>query len=91
VAIQDQELPVENTTNFESIDFDLPITQNDSTNAVDHQPIEENNNDTAISEPVDSLELSDKVGNVSPITENPNDSFDLTLSDLENDFNASNT
>ncbi|MFP3454893.1 FimV/HubP family polar landmark protein [Psychrobacter sp. SIMBA_152] len=91
VAIQDQELPVENTTNFESIDFDLPISQNDSTNAVDHQPIEENNNDTAISEPVDSLELSDKVGNVSPITENPNDSFDLTLSDLENDFNASNT
>ncbi|GAF52882.1 lipopolysaccharide assembly protein LapB [Psychrobacter sp. JCM 18900] len=90
VAMQAQELPVENTTNFESIDFDLPISQNNSTNAVDHQPIEENNNDTAISEPVDSLELSDKVGNVSPITENPNDSFDLTLSDLENDFNAPN-
>ncbi|MDN3440625.1 FimV/HubP family polar landmark protein [Psychrobacter sp. APC 3279] len=78
---------------FGGINFDLPISQNDNTNAVDHQPIEENNNDTAvnetaINEPIDSLELSDKVGNVSSITENPNDSFDLTLSDLENDFAA---
>jgi pilus assembly protein FimV len=75
---------------FGAIDFDLPISQNDSTNTVDHQSIEESNNDTAINEPIDSLELSDKVDNVSSITENPNDSFDLTLSDLENDFAAPN-
>jgi len=75
---------------FDAIDFDLPISQNDSTNTVDHQSIEESNNDTAINEPIDSLELSDKVDNVSSITENPNDSFDLTLSDLENDFAAPN-
>ncbi|WP_201547435.1 FimV/HubP family polar landmark protein [Psychrobacter sp. Pi2-1] len=76
---------------FGGINFDLPISQNDSTNAVAHQSTEESVDDTAINEPVDSLELSDKVGNVSPITENPNDSFDLTLSDLENDFDAPNT
>lgn len=81
---------------FDAIDFDLPISQNDSTNAVDHQPIEESDDDTAINEtvinePIDSLEVSNEIDNVSPITENPNDSFDLTLSDLENDFNAPNT
>ena len=81
---------------FGGINFDLPISQNDSTNAVAHQSTEESNNDTAINEtvindPIDSLELSDKVDNVSSITENPNDSFDLTLSDLENDFAAPNT
>ncbi|MGE6440860.1 FimV/HubP family polar landmark protein [Psychrobacter sp. NPDC078409] len=81
---------------FGGINFDLPISQNDSTNAVAHQSTEESNNDTAVNEtaindPIDSLELSDKVDNVSSITENPNDSFDLTLSDLENDFDAPNT
>jgi len=81
---------------FGGINFDLPISQNDSTDAVAHQSTEESNNDIAINEtvinkPIDSLELSDKVDNVSSITENPNDSFDLTLSDLENDFAAPNT
>ncbi len=75
---------------FGGINFDLPISQNDSTNAVAHQSTEESVDDTAINEPIDSLELSDKVDNVSSITENPNDSFDLTLSDLENDFAAPN-
>ncbi|NYR09557.1 FimV/HubP family polar landmark protein [Psychrobacter sp. BI730] len=92
-----QTLATDNTKDdFGAIDFDLPISQNDSTNAVAHQPIEESNNDTALNETaindsIDSLELSDKVDNVSSITENPNDSFDLTLSDLENDFDAPNT
>lgn len=81
---------------FGGINFDLPISQNDSTNAVAHQSTEESVDDTALNETaindsIDSLELSDKVDNVSSITENPNDSFDLTLSDLENDFDAPNT
>ncbi|MCG3859757.1 FimV/HubP family polar landmark protein [Psychrobacter sp. Ps2] len=78
---------------FGAIDFDLPISQNDSTNTVDHQSIEESNNanDNAINEPIDSLEVSNEIDNINPTTENPNDSFDLTLSDLENDFVAPNT
>ena len=35
--------------------------------------------------------MSDEVNNISPTTETSNDSFDLTLSDLENDFDAPNT
>jgi len=77
---------------FGAIDFDLPISQNDSTNTVDHQSIEESNNanDNAINEPIDSLEVSNEIDNINPTTENLNDSFDLTLSDLENDFAAPN-
>lgn len=85
-----QELPIENTTNFESIDFDLPPSKVDTDVTSNHSGVE-STNDTAINDSIDSLELSDKVDNVSSITENPNDSFDLTLSDLENDFDAPNT
>ncbi|MEN8624620.1 FimV/HubP family polar landmark protein [Psychrobacter proteolyticus] len=92
-----QTLTTDNSNDaFGGINFDLPTSQNDSTDAVAHQSTEESVDDTAINEtvinePIDSLELSDKVDNVSSITENPNDSFDLTLSDLENDFVAPNT
>ncbi|WP_298807930.1 FimV/HubP family polar landmark protein [uncultured Psychrobacter sp.] len=87
-----QMLATDNTNNdFGAIDFDLPISQNDSTNTVDHQSIEESNNDNAINEPIDSLEVSNEIDNINPTTENPNDSFDLTLSDLESDFAAPNT
>ncbi|KRG36492.1 FimV/HubP family polar landmark protein [Psychrobacter sp. P11G3] len=77
---------------FGAIDFDLPISQNDSTNTVDHQSIEESNNanDNAINEPIDSLEVSNEIDDINPTTETSNDSFDLTLSDLENDFAAPN-
>jgi len=88
-----QTLATDNANNdFGGIDFDLPISQTDNIDAASHQSIEEEeNNDIAISEPIDSLEVSDEVNNISPTTETSNDSFDLTLSDLENDFDAPNT
>jgi pilus assembly protein FimV len=89
-----QTLATDNANNdFDGIDFDLPISQTDNIDAASHQSIEEEeeNNDIAISEPIDSLEVSDEVNNISPTTETSNDSFDLTLSDLENDFDAPNT
>ncbi|WP_394124220.1 FimV/HubP family polar landmark protein [Psychrobacter nivimaris] len=89
-----QTLATDNANNdFGGIDFDLPISQTDNIDASSHQSIEEEeeNNDIAISEPIDSLEVSDEVNNISPTTETSNDSFDLTLSDLENDFDAPNT
>ncbi len=88
-----QTLATDNANNdFGGIDFDLPISQTDNIDAASHQSIEEEeNNDIAISEPIDSLEVSDEVDSVNPTTETSNDSFDLTLSDLENDFDAPNT
>ena len=85
-----QELPVENTTNFESIDFDLPPSKVD-TDVMSSRSVFESTNNTATNEPIDSLEVSDEIDSFNPITENLNDSFDLTLSDLENDFDAPNT
>ena len=85
-----QELPVENTTNFESIDFDLPPSKVD-TDVMSSRSVVESTNNTATNEPIDSLEVSDEIDSFNPITENLNDSFDLTLSDLENDFDAPNT
>ena len=84
-----QELPVENMTNFESIDFDLPPSKVD-TDVMSSRSVVESTNNTAINEPIVSLEASDEVNSVNPTTETSNDSFDLTLSDLENDFNAPN-
>jgi len=88
-----QTLATDNVNNdFGGIDFDLPISQTDNIDAASHQSIEEEeNNDIAISGPIDSLEVSDEVNSVNPTTETSNDSFDLTLSDLENDFDAPNT
>ncbi|MFI8554096.1 FimV/HubP family polar landmark protein [Psychrobacter sp. NPDC077938] len=88
-----QTLATDNANNdFGGIDFDLPVSQTDNIDAASHQSIEEGeNNDIAISEPIDSLEVSDEVNSVNPTTETSNDSFDLTLSDLENDVAAPNT
>ncbi|MFP3354785.1 hypothetical protein R0K04_25880, partial [Pseudoalteromonas sp. SIMBA_153] len=55
-------LATDNANNdFGGIDFDLPISQTDNIDAASHQSIEEEeeeNNDIAISEPIDSLEVS---------------------------------
>ncbi|MGP9667930.1 MULTISPECIES: FimV/HubP family polar landmark protein [unclassified Psychrobacter] len=64
-----QEAPVEDNTDFDSIDFDLSPSQDDSLS------------DESIVNPVPSTD--------SPKTttsDHTNDSFDLTLSDLESDF-----
>ncbi|MCG3841638.1 pilus assembly protein FimV [Psychrobacter sp. Ps1] len=89
VVAQTSELPVENTTNFESIDFDLPPSKVD-TDVISNHSVVENTNDTVMNAPIDSLQVSDEIDNVNPTIETSNDSFDLTLNDLENDFNAPN-
>ncbi|MFP3355064.1 hypothetical protein R0K04_27340, partial [Pseudoalteromonas sp. SIMBA_153] len=63
-----QELPVENTTNFESIDFDLPPSKVDTDVMSSRSVVESANNN----EPIDSLEVSDEIDSFNPITENLN-------------------
>ena len=79
VAIED------NNDRFDSLDFDLSTTnQADDTADISDRPVIEDNNDAVIDEPIDSPVFS------SEPTKNVDDSFDLTLSDLEDDFNESN-
>lgn len=84
VAAQAQELPVENTTNFESIDFDLPPSNID-TDVVSSHSIVEDTNDAAMNAPIESSVISSETS-----LDTEEDNFDLTLSDLENDFAAPN-
>ena len=80
-----QESSVEETTNFESLDFDLPTSQVNDTDTVSDQPVIADNKDIVIDEPIAQPVLSDELNDTSPTTENVADSFDLTLSDLESD------
>lgn len=84
----DQKSPVEDTTNFESIDFDLPTNQTNESKELPVPTVSEDttgfddmSTDEAISSP-QSLEID----NISATSEQSDDSFDLTLSDLESDF-----
>ncbi|MFK3915592.1 FimV/HubP family polar landmark protein [Psychrobacter sp. NPDC078501] len=79
-----QELPIENTTNFESIDFDLPPSNID-TDVVSSHSIVEDTNDAAMNAPIESSVISSETS-----LDTEEDNFDLTLSDLENDFDAPN-
>ena len=79
VAIED------NNDRFDSLDFDLSTTnQADDTADIFDRPVIKDNNDLVIDKPIDSPVFS------SEPTENVDDSFDLTLSDLEDGFNESN-
>ena len=84
----DQKSPVEDTTNFESIDFDLPTNQ---TNDVEELPAPTVSEDTTGFEDISTDEAisstqSLEIENISATSEQSDDSFDLTLSDLESDF-----
>ena len=79
VAIED------NNDRFDALDFDLSTTnQADDTADISDRPVIEDNNDAVIDQPIDSPVFT------SEPTKNVDDSFDLTLSDLEDDFNESN-
>ena len=67
----------------------MPPSKVDTDVTSNHSGVE-STNDTAINEPIDNLEASDEIDNINPTTETSNDSFELTLSDLENDFAAPN-
>jgi len=85
VVAQDQELPVKNTTNFESIDFDLP-TSNIDTDAMSNHSVAENTNDSVMNAPIESSVISSETS-----IDTEEDSFDLTLSDLENGLDTPST
>ena len=70
-----KKVPVEDNSNFESIDFDLPTSQVDS------------NNGTLSSEPIVSATSSNDFQEVTATNSSVEDSFDLTLNDLESGFN----
>lgn len=85
VVAQDQELPVKNTTNFESIDFDLP-TSNIDTDAMSSHSVAENTNDSVMNAPIESSVISSETS-----IDTEEDNFDLTLSDLENSLDTPST
>ena len=83
-----KEAPVEDNSNFESIDFDLPINQVDSKNAISEQPTSEDNRRTLIDESMSNSAVTSTSYEASLTSENIEDNFDLTLSDLESNINA---
>ncbi len=83
-----KEAPVEDNSNFESIDFDLPINQVDSKNAISDQPTSEDNRRTLIDDSMSNSAVTSTSYEASLTSENVEDNFDLTLSDLESNINA---
>lgn len=84
-VVTDEATTENNQDGFDSLDFDLSTTnQADDTANISDRPVIEDNNDLVIDKPIDSPVFS------SEPTENVDDSFDLTLSDLEDGFNESN-
>ena len=81
-----QEMPVEDHTNFESIDFDLPTSQVNDKNTLSDQPIAESNTNALIDDSVDNLSFSNDFAETDSTAKNVEDDFDLTMSDFENDF-----
>ncbi|MED6317300.1 MAG: FimV/HubP family polar landmark protein [Pseudomonadota bacterium] len=84
-VVTDEAATENNQDGFDSLDFDLSTTnQADDTANISARPVIEDSNDLVIDKPIDSSVFS------SEPTKNVDDSFDLTLSDLEDDFNESN-
>ena len=79
VAAQDNQ-----NTDFESLDFDLPASQVDNTTTVQDTVSAENSAVSLIDTPTEKPVLSDDFSDVSPTAENVDDTFELTLNDLEN-------
>ena len=85
-----QEVPAEDNSNFESIDFDLPPPPTQINNKAQSDQASADNN-SLINESIETPVFSNELDEISPTTENVEDDFDLTLSDFENDFNESTT
>ena len=86
-----QEMPVEDDTNFESIDFDLPVgefndNQADNQNRSSDQPVASDDSATLLDDSVNDVAVSNEFDQVHSNTDAAEDSFDLTLSDFEDDF-----
>lgn len=86
-----QAMPVEDDTNFESIDFDLPTgqfddKQFDNNASLSDQPVVQNSNRTLVDESITNPVISNELHEASSTTDTVEDNFDLTLSDFEDDF-----
>lgn len=85
-----KEAPVEDNSHFESIDFDLPIHQIDSKNAPSDQPAtSEDNRSTLIDDSMSNSAVTNTSYEANLTSDNVEDNFDLTLSDLESNISAS--
>ncbi|MGP5210083.1 FimV/HubP family polar landmark protein [Psychrobacter alimentarius] len=78
--------PVEDQTNFESIDFDLPISQTDDQNVLSDQPAVQDSNPTWADEQTHKTAAPNEFDQISSTNESVENDFDLTLSDFDNDF-----
>ena len=78
--------PVEDHTNFESIDFDLPISQTDDQKVLSDQPAVQDSNPTWADEQTHQTAASNEFDHISSTNESVENDFDLTLSDFDNDF-----
>ncbi|BFM02488.1 FimV/HubP family polar landmark protein [Psychrobacter alimentarius] len=78
--------PVEDHTNFESIDFDLPISQTDDQKVLSDQPAVQDSNPTWADEQTHQTATSNEFDHISSTNESVENDFDLTLSDFDNDF-----
>lgn len=72
-------------TDFESLDFDLPASQVVNTPTIKDTVTAEDSATPLIDKPTEKSRLSDDFNDVNPTVENVDDTFDLTLNDLEND------
>ncbi|WP_413190775.1 FimV/HubP family polar landmark protein [Psychrobacter sp. AT9] len=72
-------------TDFESLSFDLPASQVVNTPTVQDMVTAEDSVTPLIDKPTEKSGLSDDFNDVNPTIENVDDTFDLTLNDLEND------
>ena len=80
VAAQDTQ-----NTDFESLDFDLPASQVNKTPTVQDTVSAEDSAISLLDTPTEKPAVSDDFNDVSATTENVDDTFELTLSDLEDD------
>ena len=80
VAAQDTQ-----NTDFESLDFDLPASQVNNTPTVQDTVSAEDSAISLLDTPTEKPAVSDDFNDVSATTENVDDTFELTLSDLEDD------
>ncbi|GAF60675.1 hypothetical protein JCM18903_610 [Psychrobacter sp. JCM 18903] len=85
-----KEAPVEDNSHFESIDFDLPINQIGSKNALSDQPAtSEDNRSTMLDDSLSNSAVINTSYETSLTSDDVEDNFDLTLSDLESNISPS--
>ncbi|MBI0425441.1 FimV/HubP family polar landmark protein [Psychrobacter sp. NG27] len=73
---------------FGGLDFDLPTSKANTTNVIADAPVIESDSAITLNDTTNPLAFSDEFDNTNSTAENVDDSFDLTLSDLENGFDT---